>query len=117
MEEEQEQEKKAKKGHRILPETDYILFRVPKDKKEPVNVVSLHRAYDERHAYKLKLESGLPYTEASKAFRASPESVEFFAELERNGIGGTDITTNWSFIHIVNFKAICEMVDNIVGKM
>jgi hypothetical protein len=118
-EKEEVKEKDRAKYDRIkMHDTDYLVLRVPEDRKELIRAIVLWDTANESYSPRIDLKSGLPETEASKAFRASPKSAEFFTELERKGIPyELDITTKWSIIHVVNYKAIREKVDEALKEL
>jgi hypothetical protein len=115
--EKKKKEIKIKKNARIFPEPDYILIRIPEDRKEFTHIMDLTAYVDKRYSPNINLESGLPETEASKAFRARPDADEIFAEMERKRTRGMEINTKWSILHIVNYKAIRDKVDEALKEL
>jgi hypothetical protein len=109
IEQEKKEKEKEKNGRIAYPETNYIVIRVPADKKELVQVIHLGAFWGKHYAWSLDLELGYPETEASKAFAPQKEA--------RTGMPRPEKNKNWGFLHVVNFKAIRDKVDEEMKKL
>jgi hypothetical protein len=90
-------------------EAAYLLFRLPKDTKKPTQIKILGTFLGYDVAWKIDVDSGYPETKESRAFLAQKAA--------RTGIPQPEKDKNWSFLHVVNIKAIREKVDAALNTL
>ena len=101
---------KAKIGNKdlvTLP-TDYLILNISADTNKVDRMTPLNAGLEEDSNYApiIDLKSGITWV-----------SAEFRDLVERKRTGRTEMKSEWIFLHVINFKAIREKVDEALKNL